>query len=169
MSSSVPHLFDDPSTISLDGSDREALAKLLGQILDADASSRCNGHLEGGRADAAKWLYDQRRRREQFLPGELFGEPAWDILLILYWARHSQRRLSVSSVCASAGAPSTTALRHIEHLCRSGHVVRQPHPTDRRISWLSLSNDADERIGRYLESLLTTSQEPQVTVTRPLS
>lgn len=161
MSSNIPNSFEDPSLIALDSSDRDALAKLLGQILDADASTRSNGALDGGRAEAAKWLYDQRRRREQYLPPEMFGEPAWDILLILYWAQHSQRRLSVSSVCASAGAPNTTALRYIEHLCRSGYIVRRPHPTDRRVSWLSLSNDADQRIGQYLERILKTPAEPQ--------
>lgn len=159
MSSDSPHSFDEPSAISLDGSDRDALAKLLAQILNAAGSNRCDGALDGGYAEAAKWLYDQRRRREQHLPPELFGEPAWDILLILYWAQHSQRRLTVSAVCASAGAPTTTALRYIEHLCRSGHIVKQPHPTDRRISWLSLSNDADQRIGHYLEQLLKASPE----------
>jgi DNA-binding MarR family transcriptional regulator len=161
MSSNMPHSFGDPSLIAIESSDRDAHAKLLGPILDADASSRSDGALDGGRAEAAKWLYDQRRRREQFLPPELFGEPAWDILLILYWAQHSQRRLSVSAVCASAGAPNTTALRHIEHLCRSAYIVRKAHPTDRRISWLSLSNDADQRIGQYLDRLLKLPPESQ--------
>jgi hypothetical protein len=161
MSSNIPHSFDDLSLISLDSSDRDALAKLLGLIRDADASSRCSGALDGGRAEAAKWLYDQRRRREQYLPAELFGEPAWDILLILYWAQHSQRRLSVSAVCVSAGAPNTTALRYIEHLCRSGYIIKKPHPTDKRITWLLLSNDADLRIGHYLDRILKAPAEPQ--------
>ena len=161
MSSNVPNSFGDPSLFSLERKDRDALANLLGQILDSDAPRYPNGALDGGRAEAAKWLYDERRRREQFLPAELFGEPAWDVLLILYWARHSQRRLNVSSVCASAGVPSTTALRHVEHLCRSGLIVRKPHPTDKRISWLSLSNEADQRVGQYLEHILKAPPEPQ--------
>ncbi len=162
MSSNRPHSFDEPSPISLDGSDRDALAKLLGQILHA-GTSRPDLALDGGRAEAAKWLYDERRRRERYLPPELFGEPAWDILLILYWAQHSQRRLSVSAVSASAGAPHTTALRYIEHLCRSGYIVRTPHPTDRRMSWLSLSDDADQRIGLYLDRTLTAPLPLQAT------
>ena len=161
MTSNVARSFGDPSHISIDSSDRDTLAKLLGQLLDSDSSNRSSGALEGGRAEAAKWLYDQRRRREQHLPAELFGEPSWDILLILYWAQHSQRRLSVSAVCASAGAPNTTALRHIEHLCRSGYIIRKAHPTDRRVSWLTLASEAEERIGQYLERLLKNPPEPQ--------
>lgn len=153
MSFDDPRPFDDPSFIPLDSSDRNALAKILSHVLDSDRSKPC-GHAGGeARAEFAKKLYDQRRRREQFLPAELFGEPAWDILLILYWARHSQRRLSVSAVCASSGAPSTTALRYIEHLLQTGQIAKERHPTDGRISWLSLTDEADFKIGQFLDRI----------------
>lgn len=154
MSFDNKRLFADPARIPLDSSDRDTLARLLSRVLEADRPKQAKGPFDGGKAELAKWLYDQRRRRDQYLPADLFGEPAWDILLILYWARHSQRRLSVSAVCASAGAPSTTALRYIEHLCGTGHVTRNPHPTDRRVSWLSLSDDADQKVGQYLDRVL---------------
>lgn len=153
MSFDDPRSFDDPSFIPLDRSDRSALAKILSHVLDSDRPAPSGQAGGEARAKVAKRLHDQRRRREQFLPAELFGEPAWDILLILYWARHSQRRLSVSAVCASSGAPSTTALRYIEHLLRTGQIAKERHPTDKRISWLSLSDETDFKIGQYLDRI----------------
>lgn len=151
MSFDDPRSFHDPSLIPMDSPDRNALGRLLSPVLDASRPKPCGRTSEEGRAEFAKSLLDQRRRREQFLPAELFGEPAWDILLILFWARHSQRRLSVSAVCTSSGAPSTTALRYIEHLHRTGLIAKQRHPTDRRVSWLSLADEADCKIGQYLD------------------
>lgn len=153
MSVDDPRAFDDPSLVPLDSSDRSALARLLARVLDSDRPKACGHEAGEGRAEIAKRLYDQRRRRELFLPADLFGEPSWDILLILYWARHSQRRLTVSAVCASSGAPTTTALRYIDHLLRTGQIAKQRHPTDRRVSWLSLSDETDCKIGQYIDRI----------------
>ena len=54
------------------------------------------------RSDAALQLYGIRRERHQFFDNALFGEPAWDMLLILYWAEMEQLRLTVSNVCEAA-------------------------------------------------------------------
>lgn len=160
MSFDDPRTFDAPSSISLDSSDRNALAKILSRVLDSDRPKSCGPAGREARAEFAKRLHDQRRGREQFLPAELFGEPAWDILLILYWARHSQRRISVSAVCASSGVPSTTALRYVEYLLRTGQITKDRHPTDRRISWLSLSDEADCNIGQYLDRIGAATLRP---------
>jgi DNA-binding MarR family transcriptional regulator len=153
MSFDDPRAYGDRSLFPLDSADRETLTRLLSLVVEADRPDPAVTPGRGSRAELAKSLYDQRRRREGFLPADLFGEPAWDILLVLYWARHSQHRMSVSAVCASAAAPSTTALRYIEHLCRCGLIVRRPHPTDRRVSWLSISDDADQKVGDYLDRI----------------
>ena len=148
-----PRAFDEPSFVPLDSSDRSALARLLSRVLDSDRPRPITQNGEDGRATLAKRLIDQRRQREQFLPAEYFGEPAWNILLTLYWARHSQLRLSVSAVCASSGAPSTTALRYITHLLGTGEIAKERHPHDRRVWWLSLSDEANCKIGQYLDRI----------------
>jgi DNA-binding MarR family transcriptional regulator len=158
MSFDDPRLFDHPSLIALDSSERSTLAKLLSLVLDAGRPGLRDHPVDQRRAELARWLHDQRRRRDQYLPSELFGEPAWDILLLLYWARQCQRRLSVSAVCASAGAPSTTALRYVEHLHRLGYVTKTPHPTDKRVSWLSLSDNGDQQVGHYLDQILNEGE-----------
>lgn len=63
MSSDSPHSFEEPSAISPDSSNRDALAKPLVQILDADSVKGRDGGLDRERANAAMSLYDQRRRR----------------------------------------------------------------------------------------------------------
>lgn len=63
---------------------------------------------------------------------ELFGDPAWDILLDLYAAHARGQLISISSATIAAAVPPTTALRYIEALQRHGLVERQPDPDDRR-------------------------------------
>lgn len=105
-------------------------------------------------------IYKSRRVRSSFLPENLFAEPAWDILLLLYGVEDSRERLGVSAVCSSAGAPPTTVLRWIDKLERAGMVVRDDHPRDRRVSLLRLSEDCRERLDRYFDAALATHLGP---------
>lgn len=108
----------------------------------------------GQRARLAKSFHDARRAREGFFAAELFSDPAWDILLILYWASYTQRRMSVSHVCGSAGVPPTTALRWIEHLRGTGLLHKKKHPTDGRVIWVSLTDDAQSMLDQYFDGVL---------------
>ena len=50
--------------------------------------------------ELARQTYEDRRRRTKiFQSEELFGEPAWDILLDLFIAAKERRRVSVTSAC----------------------------------------------------------------------
>src|SRR5687768_2889769 len=80
------------------------------------------------RGALAKHLYEMRRLRENYFPADLFAEPAWDVLLLLYWAGDAQQRLSISAVCSSAGVPATTALRWIQKLVEMKMIRREAHP-----------------------------------------
>lgn len=77
---------------------------------------------------ARKAVADRRRRAE--IPGtdDLFGEPAWDILLSLFIAGCEGRRLSVAAVCSTAGAPESTALRWITILEKRRMIIRESAP-----------------------------------------
>ena len=111
------------------------------------------------RAFASK-VYETRRIRSRFFPDDLFSEPAWDILLLLYGVERSQERLSVSAVCASVGAPATTVLRWIEKLEHASLVSRQKHPTDKRVSWLHLTQDCISRLDQFFDSALALQMSP---------
>lgn len=111
------------------------------------------------RAFASK-VYATRRIRSEFFPDDLFAEPAWDILLLLYGVERSQERLSVSAVCASVGSPATTVLRWIEKLEQAGLISRQKHPTDKRVSWLQLTRDCISRLDRFFDTALALQTSP---------
>jgi hypothetical protein len=80
-----------------------------------------------------------RRLRAQFFAGELFADPAWDMLLDLFAAWLEQRQVSVSSLCIAAAVPPTTALRWIGTLHDAGLFERQADPSDRRRAYIALS------------------------------
>jgi DNA-binding MarR family transcriptional regulator len=83
-----------------------------------------------------------RRRREALFGSALFGEPAWDMLLELYAAELTGRRVSVSGLCGVSGVPSTTALRWIKMLENADWITRKADPVDGRRSFLSLTAKA---------------------------
>jgi hypothetical protein len=69
-----------------------------------------------------------RRRLYALFGRRLFCDPSWDILLELFVSTLEGRKVTVSTACMAACAPTTTALRHIAYLVQEGLVVRRPHP-----------------------------------------
>lgn len=102
----------------------------------------------------AKWILRQRRRRDNFFSADLFGEPAWDMLLELYAHALDQRRISISALCTASGVPATTALRWIGNLERAGLIVRRNDPTDLRRVWLELTSDGSSAVDQYFDGLV---------------
>lgn len=96
-------------------------------------------------------ILDARRRRDKFFDGDLFADPAWDILLELYALELAQERVSVSKLCLAAGVPDTTALRWIVKMENEGLLERQNDRFDGRRVWVQLSEKASEAMGRYFE------------------
>lgn len=94
-----------------------------------------------------------RRNREQFFDGELFADPAWDILLELYAARLGQLRTSVGSLCLGAAVPATTALRWISMLESKGLIERKADPLDGRRFHLSLSTSGLDAMANYFKTV----------------
>jgi hypothetical protein len=90
--------------------------------------------------ELARQSYDDRRRRTKiFGSADLFGEPAWDILLDLFVAAKERRRVSVTSACIGSAVPSTTALRWITILEKQDFLVREADPGDARRVYVKLS------------------------------
>jgi len=94
-----------------------------------------------------------RRKRERIFGGDLFGEPAWDILLELFLAELAQKKLSVSDACYSSAVPHTTALRWVGKLERDGWIKRTDDPFDRRRSWLILTDRGSDKMRNVLSDL----------------
>ncbi|WP_445190706.1 MarR family transcriptional regulator [Sphingobium sp. HWE2-09] len=94
-------------------------------------------------------LLRARRIRADFLPGDLFADPAWDMMLDLLAARLDHERVSVSSLCIAAAVPPTTALRWIRTLTDKGMVERQADPHDGRRVFIALAQDTTDALTRW--------------------
>ncbi len=95
----------------------------------------------------------QRQLRAKCFDGELFADPAWDILLDLTAARAEHARVSVTSLCIASGVPPTTALRWISQMTESGLLERIEDEADRRRAFIQLSDRAAEAMARYFHDL----------------
>jgi len=90
---------------------------------------------------ASRDIVKTRNRRGQHLRGELFAEPAWDMLLDLFVAHLEGRRVYVTSLCIAANAPTSTALRYIQDMLKNGEILSASDPKDGRRRWLSLAEN----------------------------
>jgi hypothetical protein len=95
----------------------------------------------------------QRQLRAKFFDGELFADPAWDMLLDLTAARAEHARVSVTSLCIASGVPPTTALRWIGQMSQAGLLERDEDESDRRRAFIALSARAADAMARYFFEL----------------
>jgi DNA-binding MarR family transcriptional regulator len=100
----------------------------------------------------AEDIYRQRQRRREFFGEDLFGEPAWDMLLDLYIADKKNKRVSVTAACIGANCPGTTALRWLQQLEERGLLVREADKKDARRNFVRLSEQGYARMTDYLWS-----------------
>ncbi|MDE2621225.1 MAG: winged helix-turn-helix transcriptional regulator, partial [Sphingomonadales bacterium] len=91
-----------------------------------------------------------REKRANFLDGQLFSDPTWDILLDLTAAKLEGKPIPVSSACAATNVPVSTALRYVRSLVDAGMVRRWKDTEDRRRDMLELEDRTMEAMTRYL-------------------
>jgi hypothetical protein len=104
-------------------------------------------------ASCIRSMIRARRLRDQYFRGDLFADPAWDMLLDLMAARLEQNRVAVSSLCIAAAVPATTALRWIKALTDRGLLVRSADPQDGRRVYIELSDDTARALAAYLRAV----------------
>ena len=101
---------------------------------------------ESGRLLArARQILAHRRKRIELFGKELFGEPAWEMLLLLYIAQSTQR-FTIGQLARASGAPPSTGARWIDHLEEQELVEKDPHPTDGRTAFVKLSKRGQEAL-----------------------
>jgi hypothetical protein len=98
-------------------------------------------------------IIHQRQLRARFFDGDLFADPAWDMLLDLTAARVEHTRVSVTSLCIASGVPPTTALRWIGQMTAAGLLERVEDDTDRRRAFIQLTDKAVDAMARYFAEM----------------
>lgn len=109
---------------------------------------------DGPVVDAAvvRSIIRARRLRDSWFKGDIFADPAWDMLLDLMAARLEKNRVAVSSLCIAAAVPPTTALRWIKTLTDKGLLVRCADPADGRRVYIELSDEAARAVAGYIRA-----------------
>ena len=115
--------------------------------------------LDDRRAQAATRLYRERRfRAEYFSDSDVFGEPAWDILLHLYQGHSHDRELRIESVALATGLPATSSLRWLELLEKKGLVFAYRNESEIAEIYLRLSSKGLDAMARYLDRVANGEQ-----------
>lgn len=129
----------------------QAQAAQLAAVIEANEAVGHSGQPAAARCPGAtiRQILGARLDRNNYFPGDLFSDPAWDMLLELYAAELGQVRVSVTGLCIASNAPTSTALRWISVLERKKLIERRPDPLDGRRFFLSLTRDAVERCERF--------------------
>jgi DNA-binding MarR family transcriptional regulator len=155
-----------PNTVILTGRDVADAARLLSMLIDHGAEPmgapvRVDRRLESGRraksdiestalVSLARKELEGRKARLRYFSKSMFGEPAWDMLLVLYVTDVVGPKQTVGRITELSSAPSTSALRWLGYLERDKLVVREPHPTDRRVTFIELTDRGRTAIKDYL-------------------
>jgi len=99
-------------------------------------------------ADRAKAELSRRRQRYALFGRAMFGEHAWEALLLLYIER-DQVGLTFSRIAQESGAPRSTVRRWLDYLETQQLVRRSAHATDRRAACIELTDKAAHALDSY--------------------
>ena len=98
----------------------------------------------------AERLYAERRKRDEYFPPSLFGEPAWDLLLALFIAHDDGRHVSLSEAYDAAKIDPRSGPTLIEKLIAAGLVARSHN----RGNAIVLTDYGTDRLSDYLADLI---------------
>ncbi|HEY6642736.1 response regulator [Povalibacter sp.] len=107
----------------------------------------------GEEYNSLRFLQRQHGIRVRLFGEALLPDPAWCILAELMRARLTGQRVAVTALCQASRVPFTTALRRIEDLVEAGLAVRLLDPSDRRRSYIELTDTGHRKMRRYLLSI----------------
>lgn len=101
----------------------------------------------------ARRLVRERELRTHFFSRSIFGEHAWDILLILYISEASGRSFTLRRLAERIDAPLSTTQRWIGYLRKERLVDQENHPVDKRMVDVRLLGKGRELLENYLGAL----------------
>ena len=89
---------------------------------------------------AARRLLEISHQVDAVFETPLLANPAWDILLDLFIQRSDRKPISIISLCVTANAPTSTALRYIQAMLDSGAIVKTASTDDSQGLLVELSD-----------------------------
>ena len=108
-------------------------------------------------AEIVSQIIRARRARTGLFRPELFSDPAWDMLLVLFLASAREQWISVLELAEATATPISTAVRWIDVLERDGLVQRNSDPASARRDDVGLSVRGKAAIFQWLEDCKPTS------------
>jgi predicted transcriptional regulator len=108
----------------------------------------------------AELLFAARIHRANHFDPDLFGEPAWDMLLDLFIHKVAGLRVSSTSLCLGANVPYATGSRYIERLEEKGVVFRFTPPDDRRLVLVDYTVEGYKHMREYISQAVTRFKIP---------
>jgi DNA repair protein RadC len=100
--------------------------------------------------DNARATVRRRILRRQLIGSpDLFGEPAWDMLLDLFINECEGKPVAMSSLCIAADIPTSSAMKLVQKLCDAGLLERIPDHSDGRRSLMRICPEVAHRMRAY--------------------
>jgi DNA-binding MarR family transcriptional regulator len=104
-------------------------------------------------AQIAILMREKARRRVHYIPRELIGEPAWEILLELFIQFAGGADVSTKSLCIASGVPDTTALRVLDKMENAKLIERSQSMADKRVTLVRLTRHGIVAVGSFLSEV----------------
>lgn len=91
-------------------------------------------------------------RRQLVGAPELFGEPAWDMLIDLFIQQCQGIAVSTSALGIGSGRPSSSGLRLVQKLCDANLIEKFADPDDARRQFVRLNPDLAWKLQAYFSA-----------------
>jgi DNA-binding MarR family transcriptional regulator len=120
------------------------------ESLDAHREERALSH---DRFAKVKFALKARTRRRLCFSSELLAEPAWDMLLDLYFFKLIQRPVSEGGLAVRVSVPESTAIRWMKVLEAADMIVRRVDPKEPARIGVTLSSKGLAAMDSYFAGL----------------
>lgn len=128
--------------------------------MDRKPAPRPVGRSQEMGVQLAQRLFEERQLRNEFLQtSELFGEPAWDILLYIFLSQSKGKGAKVESLAVASRLPVTLAIRWLERLEYEEMIFAYRDEDETGEIFLRLTQETSSSISKYLQRLALMEQE----------
>lgn len=131
----------------------DRLRRIRDELAVVESLMRSETEARISAADVGRIVRSAREGVGRFFDPNMFADPAFDMLLFVFLEEEAGRPVETSACYRASGVPRTTAVRWINMMVASGMFISAPHPTDRRLALLSLSEDTRTRVRQWLTGM----------------